>query len=398
MLIIKKYGGSSLSSPEKILAIAKNLKKLKEQNHDLIVVVSAMGDTTDTLIELTRKITTTPIQREMDMLLSAGERISMAMLAIALNSMDVEAISFTGSQSGVFTDSSHANARINDIKAIRVKEEIARRRVVIIAGFQGVNPLTKEVTTLGRGGSDTTAVAMAAAFQASRCDILTDVEGIFTGDPRIENLGCVQIPEIEYDLALEMTYWGASVLHFRSVELAERYQIPITVNLSLEMGPGTLIKSKKENAMEQTKVIAVNSNTQVACLNLKNIFDLTSALEIIAKSIKSVGMATPQIIYQRKTSGGIEVFLGLPEENFDNLARGISQSIGADGELSDAWNTVTLTGRGLVNSQVAFEASASLKSANIIPEALIISPLSLTFLVLKDAREKAIQTLHGKFI
>ena len=170
-----------------------------------------MGDTTDDLVDLSRRITHTPIQREMDMLLSTGERISMALMSMALNSLGCEAISFTGSQSGVFTDGSHNNARINEIRAFRVKEELDRGKVVIIAGFQGVNPETKEITTLGRGGSDTTAVAMAAHFKADRCDILTDVRGIFSIDPRLPGVTPQPFENVDYERCMDFAYWGARV-------------------------------------------------------------------------------------------------------------------------------------------------------------------------------------------
>ena len=215
-LLVRKYGGTSVATPQKIKAIAQQLKNLRLQGHQLIVVVSAMGEFTDELVGLSRQITHTPNQREFDMLLSAGERISIALLSIALHDIGCDAISFTGSQSGVFTDGSHNNARITDIRAIRVQEELNRGRVVIIAGFQGVNPVTKEITTLGRGGSDTTAVALAVAFGAERCDILTDVRGLYSADPRVIR-DAKYLDKLDYEATLEMAYWGASVLHYRCV-------------------------------------------------------------------------------------------------------------------------------------------------------------------------------------
>lgn len=398
MLTVKKYGGSSVSTPEKILKIAEKLKSLKIQGEKLIVIVSAMGDTTDDLVELSRRITTTPVQREMDMLLSSGERISMALMAMALNSLGCEAISFTGSQSGVFTDHSHNNARLHDIKAIRVAEELEKGKIVIIAGFQGVNPQTKEVTTLGRGGSDTTAVAMAAAFNASSCDILTDVKGLYSVDPRIPAVTPKFFPFLDYELTMEMAYWGARVLHYRSVELAERKEVPLLVHLSSEEGQGTVIG--KGVGMELTEIKAVNYSNQVGCLKFQGP-DLCGCLSALKGAVTAGRLATPQIFYERKTTHGQEIFITAPRETFDGLHNSLTQwchenKINAP-TLDTHWNTVTLTGRGLVNSPVIFEASETLRDSGISVEGMITTSLSITFIVPENSTQKAVQTLHQKF-
>jgi aspartate kinase len=397
MLIVKKYGGSSVSTPEKILEIAKKLKSLSEQGHKLIVIVSAMGDTTDDLVQLSRRITHTPIQREMDMLLSAGERISMALMSMALNSLGCEAISFTGSQSGVFTDESHNNARIKSIKAFRVKEEIDRGRVVIIAGFQGVNPETKEITTLGRGGSDTTAVAMAAHFNADRCDILTDVRGIYSVDPRLPGVTPLHFAKLDYAITMEMAYWGARVLHYRSVELAERSQVPLAVHLSSEEGLGTLIDS-----MEETQITAVNYNSQLACIHFGKDLQFSECMSALNKSLQLGKMPAPQIVHERSSNSGREFFVSAPQEHFENIQKHLNEwaitNKKAKPMVTNNFGTVTLTGRGLVNSNCPFKAAQTLNDNTIETDGIIVTPLSISFLVPNRQVQKAAQILHEFFV
>src|SRR5215831_18068387 len=217
--IVQKYGGACLETPAKVRAVAKNLADLHAQGKRVVVVVSAMGKTTDQLIEMAYQVSPRPNRRELDMLLTTGERISMSLMSMALSDLGVPAISFTGSQAGVMTDDSHSSARILDVRPVRVREELDRGRVVVLAGFQGVNPVTKEITTLGRGGSDTTAVAMAAALQAERCEIIKEVDGICSADPRIV-ADAKPLRRVDFASLSEMCFLGAKVLHFRSVELA----------------------------------------------------------------------------------------------------------------------------------------------------------------------------------
>ncbi len=235
--LVHKYGGTSVNGPERIRAVARRIAAAHSAGNDMVVVVSAMGDATDELIALARQVSPSPNRREMDMLLTTGERVSMALVAMALHDLGVEAISFTGSQSGILTDSAHANARIVAIRPERILAELARRRVVIVAGFQGVCPETREITTLGRGGSDTSAVAVAAALKADECLIYTDVDGVYTTDPRI-------VPEarrlhtISFEEMLEMASLGSKVLQIRSVEFAGKYRVPMRV-LSTWIGTKT---------------------------------------------------------------------------------------------------------------------------------------------------------------
>src|SRR5258707_12542785 len=227
-IIVQKYGGVCLETPAKIRAVARSLAELHGRGYRVVVIVSAMGKTTDQLIQMAYQVSPTPNRRELDMLLTTGERISMSLMSMALSDLGVPAISFTGSQAGVMTDDSHSSARILDVRPIRVREELDRGRVVVLAGFQGVNPATREITTLGRGGSDTTAVAMAAALKAERCEIIKEVDGICSADPRIVS-NSKPLRQLDFASLSEMCFWGAKVLHFRSVELAQSQNVPLAL-------------------------------------------------------------------------------------------------------------------------------------------------------------------------
>ncbi|MBU1866759.1 MAG: aspartate kinase, partial [Actinobacteria bacterium] len=252
-LIVQKYGGTSVGDADRIKAVAARVAAAHDSGNQVVVVVSAMGDSTDRLVDLAAEVSGGRHPREMDMLLTAGERISMALLAMAIRDRGVEAMSLTGSQAGILTDTSHGEAKIRDIRAIRVREGLDQGRVVIVAGFQGVSPDTKEITTLGRGGSDATAVAMAAYLGADVCEIYTDVDGVFTADPRIVP-GARKLDEVSFEEMLELAAAGARVLMMRSVEFARRFNVPLHVRSSFHDGEGTWVK---ENTMEDAAVTGV---------------------------------------------------------------------------------------------------------------------------------------------
>ena len=237
-VVVQKYGGTSVADPTRIKAVADRVRDTRQAGNDLVVVVSAMGQTTDRLASLASEVTSAPTPREMDMLLTAGERISMALLAMALHDRDVPAVSYTGSQAGILTDSSHGDARITRITGERVKESLANGEVVIVAGFQGVDPDRREITTLGRGGSDTTAVALAASLDAASCEILTDVPGVFTADPQIVP-DARRLDAIGYEDMLILAHAGAGVLMPHSVEHARETGVPVHVRSSFTSEPGT---------------------------------------------------------------------------------------------------------------------------------------------------------------
>src|SRR5437764_2872062 len=270
-LVVQKYGGSSVGDAEKIKRVAQRIVDARRAGNDVVVVVSAMGDTTDELLDLAQQVSPLPAPRELDMLLTAGERISMALLAMAIGNLGASARSFTGSQAGVITDSVHGRARIIDVTPGRIAEALAAGHIAIVAGFQGVSQDTKDITTLGRGGSDTTAVALAAALAAEVCEIYTDVEGVFSADPRLVQ-NARRLPFVSFEEMLDMAASGARVLQLRSVEYARNYGVRIHVRPSAGDGSGTLVLGEDET-MERPLVTAVTHSIHDARLTLTGVPD-----------------------------------------------------------------------------------------------------------------------------
>jgi aspartate kinase len=254
-LVVQKYGGSSVADAERIKRVAERIVATRRSGNDVVVVVSAMGDTTDELIDLAEQIVPVPSGREFDMLLTAGERISMALLAMAINSLGYKAESFTGSQAGVLTTSVHGKARIVNITPGRVRSSVTAGNVAIVAGFQGFSKETMNITTLGRGGSDTTAVALAAALEADVCEVYTDVDGVYTADPRIVP-NARRLAKVSYEEMLELAASGAKILHLRSVEYGRRYGVPIHVRSSFSNNPGTIVAGHMEDLAVEDAIIS----------------------------------------------------------------------------------------------------------------------------------------------
>src|SRR5688500_14546091 len=280
-LVVQKYGGSSVSDAERIKRVAERIVATKKAGHDVCVVVSAMGDTTDELLDLAQQVSPLPPGRELDMLLTAGERISMALLAMAIQSLGLSARSFTGSQAGVITDSVHGKARLIDVTPGRISEALAAGHVAIVAGFQGVSQDSKDITTLGRGGSDTTAVALAAALGAEVCEICTDVDGVYSADPRIVP-GARHLASISYEEMLELAASGAKILHLRCVEYARRYGAPLVVRSSFSQHEGTWvipgaddkIKTQEGVALEQPIISGVAHDRSEAKVTVVGVPDI----------------------------------------------------------------------------------------------------------------------------
>ncbi len=302
-LVVQKYGGSSVADAERIKRVAERIVATHREGHDVVVVVSAMGDTTDDLRDLAEQVTPMPPARELDMLLTAGERISMALLAMAIATLGHDARSFTGSQAGIITDSAHGKAKIIDITPGRIREALAKGRIAIVAGFQGVSQDTKDVTTLGRGASDTTAVALAAALGADRCEIYTDVDGVFTADPRLVP-NARHLPAVSYEEMLELAASGAKVLHLRCVEYARRHGVIVVVRSSYSTKPGTTITG--EGGMEQAIISGVAHDTSEAKITVvgvpdkpgeaANIFDAMAGAEVnIDMIVQNVSAASTNL-------------------------------------------------------------------------------------------------------
>jgi aspartate kinase len=286
-VIVQKYGGTSVGDAERIRAVARRVAQTRRAGNDVVVVVSAMGHTTDEFVQLSRQVSPNEHPREMDMLLTAGERISMALLAMAIRDLGVEAVSLTGSQAGILTNTVHGRAEIQDVRAFRVKEHLDRGDVVIVAGFQGVSATSKEITTLGRGGSDATAVAMAAFLQADACEIYTDVDGVFTADPRVVP-GARRLAEVSFEEMAELAASGAQVLMVRSVELGRRLGVPLHVRSSFHDGEGTWVR---EMPVERASVAGVAHDAAQALVTVPGVPDPAGAAAALVASLAEAGVA-----------------------------------------------------------------------------------------------------------
>lgn len=390
-LIVQKYGGATLADPAKIKAVSARIAELARGGTQLIVVVSAMGKTTNSLIELANQVSNRPHLRELDMLLTVGERISMSLVSMALNDLGCQAISFTGSQAGIFTDHAHVNAFIKDVKPIRVEEALKQNKVVILAGFQGVSPATKEITTLGRGGSDTSAVAMAAHFKAERCEILKDVPGVFTADPHVVKKAR-PLQQLNYDQLMEMTFWGAKVLHYRSVELAKIRDVTLYIGpASNKTEDGTLVK-KGLNMFESSRSLSLNSHEIVLQIETNHASPY-EALRNLQNSLETKQIAFPQILHMESENARHKILLTGPQE----IMIAIKKELPAmpDYKISPVdFSTVTLTCTGVTSPEIVQEALLRMEKAQVQSHQLILSAMSASFLISAREREKTLQALH----
>jgi len=395
-ILVHKYGGTSVNGPERIRAVARRIANARAAGNDMVVVVSAMGDATDELIALARQVSPAPNRREMDMLLTTGERVSMALVAMALHDLGVEAISFTGSQSGILTDSAHANARIVSIRPERIRAELARHRVVIVAGFQGVCPETKEITTLGRGGSDTTAVALAAALAPARCEIHTDVSGVYTADPRVVPSARV-IPTLSYRACSALAHMGGRVLHARCVDLAARERVPLVVRSSFDDAPGTRIL---EDNVEAPRVEAVAHRKDVSVViaegNAGGRGEARDILDTVARAYPGLELVAHE---RMSDTHSAIVWIG-PREDADELQLRFRELRGPGGEWAITVQKdaafVSLVGSGLGAAEAA-RAEAVLEKTGVPMLALRAMPTALVFRVDPMFLEAAVRDLHAAF-
>ena len=393
---VQKYGGSSVATTEQIEAIAERVSVLARAGQRMIVVVSAMGDTTDDLASLALKITDSPNRRELDMLLSTGERVTMALLSIAINARGSSAISFTGSQAGIFTDGSHNNARIVELKPTRVESELATGSVVILAGFQGVNPVTKEITTLGRGGSDLTAVAMAAHFKSECCEIMKDVDGVYTADPRIV-AQAKHVPSLSYEELLEMTFWGSQVLHHRSVEMAQQNGVPIVIRRS-DGGSDRLtrVSASSENGSQNSRgqmgAISVNSHEFVCRVESQK---AVSMAEVVDR-LKTTGLPLPEILTTETTPGtsGV-IYLTGPSELLVSLRSAFQTG---NVNVSEAvFSSITITFAKPPEESVSEGILALLERKGCSGYGVSILRNSLTVFIDRTDRKHILQSLHASY-
>lgn len=406
-LVVQKYGGTSVGSPARIKRVAERIALEHRAGNQLVVVVSAMADTTDDLIALAGQVTDAGRRRhprEFDMLLTAGERIAMALVAMAIRDCGVDAVSLTGSQAAIITDEAHTGARIAEVRATRVREELAQQRVVIVAGFQGVSR-TREVTTLGRGGSDTTAVALAASLGANRCDVYTDVDGIFTADPR-RIADARLIEEIDYQDVIELATAGAQVMHPRAVEIAARFSVPIRVLNSFRDADagyhGTLI-TRRQPVMEQLALTGLASEGGNARIILRGLPADMRVVSSLLDRLASKGVSVDLVNFADRPDGRRQLQITVEDADLmadaEALCRAALEEFGGESiEIERGLSRVALVGSGMHGTPGVYaRAFDALVHAGVNVLALSTSSISITFLVASADEDRTLQVLHQAF-
>jgi len=398
-LVVQKYGGTSVAGPERIRHVAERVVAAAGAGRRVCVVVSAMGKTTDELIELAGRVSPLPHPRELDMLLTAGERISMALLAMAIHDLGRDAVSFTGSQAGIVTDTSHGKAKILELRADRVREALDAGRIAIVAGFQGVST-DLDVTTLGRGGSDTTAVALAAALGAHACEIYTDVEGVFTADPRIVP-GARKLATASYEEMLELAASGARVLALRSVEYARNHGVRIHVRSSFADAEGTWVV-KEEEMLEQAIVSGIASDTGDAKVTMLGVPDRPGVAGRVFRPLADAGIHVDMIVQNVSAAGHTDISFTLPKADLqaaEPVLEGLARQVEASGVAVDPEiGKVTVVGAGMRSHPgVAAAMFEALADAGINIEIISTSPIRISCVVRAGDLERAVQLLHERF-
>ena len=409
-IVVQKYGGTSVGDTDRISVIADRIVRAREQGRDVVVVVSAMGRTTDDLLEKASDITSTPEPRELDMLLTAGERIAMSLVAIAVNARGCRAASYTGSQAGIITDTQHGKARIVEIRPQRIKESLDAGNVVILAGFQGLST-EYDITTLGRGGSDTTAVAMAAALAADVCEIYPDVDGVFTADPRTHP-EARKIDRISYEEMLELAAAGARVLQLRCVEYARRHGVRIHVRNSLGERPGTWVDgadgsddtgAKEEHAMLESALIrGVALDVEEAKVTLDEVPDRPGIAASIFKAVAAEGIHVDMIVQNISHDGRTDLSFTIPRADVPRV-NAVLESIVADVgalrfETDDAIAKLSLVGAGIKsNPGVAADMFDALAAEGINIEMISTSSIRISCVIRAEDGERAVRAVHQRF-
>jgi aspartate kinase len=404
-IVVQKYGGSSVADAVGIKRVAQRIVEAKRAGNDVVVVVSAMGDTTDELIDLAQQVSPLPAGRELDMLLTAGERISMALLAMAIGNLGQEARSFTGSQAGVITDGSHGKAKIIDVTPGRIQQALTTGAVAIVAGFQGVSQDTKDITTLGRGGSDTTAVALAAALDADVCEIYSDVDGVFTADPRIVPTARKR-DRISYEEMLEMAACGAKILHLRCVEYARRYQMPIHVRSSFSQKTGTWISDddvEVEN-MEQAIIAGVAHDRSEAKITVVGVPDKVGEAARIFEALSTAQINLDMIVQNVSAAATnlTDISFTLPRDDGQVAMAALAQlkdEVGYDSLLyDDRIGKVSLIGAGMRSHPgVTAKFFASLAAAGVNIEMISTSEIRISVIVDESQVDDAVAATHSAF-
>ena len=402
-LVVQKYGGSSVQDADRIKKVAERIVRTHKEGNDVVVVASAMGDTTDELLDLADQVSPAPPPRELDMLLTAGERISMALLAMAIHALGVDARSFTGSQAGMVTTNRHGDARIVTVNPQRLRQALDEGSIVLVAGFQGVSQDSKDVTTLGRGGSDTTAVALAAALGADVCEIYSDVDGIYTADPRI--VGDAQrLDTITYEEMLEMAACGAKILHLRSVEYARRYQVPLRVRSSYNDRPGSLVTgSIEEIPLENAIITGVAHDRSEAKITVTDVPDAPGSAARIFRTVADAEINIDMVLQNiSRSSQSTDITFTLPRKDG---ARAVAALTAARPEIGfgelihdEEIGKVSLVGAGMRNHPgVTATFCEALSSAGVNIETMNTSEIRISVVCRVDQLDAAVKALHSAF-
>jgi len=398
-VVVQKFGGSSVATTERILAVARRIIATKEAGNSVVAVVSAMGDVTDDLLELAGAISSDPPEREMDMLLATGEQVTIALLAMAIHSLGHEAISFTGAQAGIVTESGHTKARIAEVRADRVRDALAAGRIAIVAGFQGATA-DAEITTLGRGGSDTTAVAVAAGIGADVCEIYTDVDGVYTADPRIVP-GARKLDAVSYEVVLEMAATGARVLQLRSVEYARNHGVTLHVRSSFNDRPGTIVKEADET-MEQAIISGVTHDVSEAKVTIARVPDRPGIAARLFRTLADESVNVDMIVQNVSSAGHTDISFTVPKDDLTRTLKvmeTIVDDLEASGVTHDAdVGRVSIVGAGMkTNPGIAASMFEVLAGDDINIEMISTSSIRISCVVQAADVERAVRALHDAF-
>ena len=399
-LIVQKFGGTSVGSAERIVNVAKKVGEFRDQGHDVIVVVSAMSGETNRLTELAREISPQPKPREIDVLLSTGEQVTIALLAMALESEGYEAVSFTGGQIKILTDDFHTKARIKEIETTSIRNEISSGKIVIVAGFQGVDS-KGNITTLGRGGSDTTAVALAAALDADECQIYTDVKGVYTTDPMVVE-DAKLLSNITFEEMLELSSLGAKVLQIRAVEFAGKYKVPLRVLSSFEAGPGTLINVEGGSSMEEPAIAGIAFERDEAKLNISGVPDIPGIAYKVIGPVSEAGIEVDVIVQSAAADGSNDISFTVKRADCDS-AKSILDSLASDLKakkvaLDKKVCKVSLVGVGMrSHAGIASEMFKTLAKEGINIQLITTSEIKISVVIEEKYLELAVRSLHSTF-
>jgi aspartate kinase len=404
-LLVQKYGGTSVADPDRIRAVADHIVRTRRAGDDVVVVVSAMGKSTDDLVRLANDVSAHPGGREMDMLLTAGERISMALLTMAVEDLGQPAVSFTGSQAGILTDTEHGKAKIIEVRGERIREAVAAGKVAIVAGFQGVST-ARDITTLGRGGSDTTAVALAAALGADACEIYTDVEGVYTADPRVVPTAR-KLAHVSFEEMLEMAATGGRVLALRSVEFARNHHVKVHVRSSFTWAPGTWVTEEDASmdaatSMEQAIISGVTHDISEAKMTIEQVPDRPGVAATVFRDLADAGVNVDMIVQNVSTEGHTDISFTVPRTDTAKAAQCMDKIVvdtEASGHRTDERiGRVSLVGAGMkTHPGIAAKMFEVLAAEGVNIEMISTSTIRISCVVAEDDVERAVQALHAAF-